>query len=624
MNKKVLKIINCVGIVLVALIYTVLVAKVDVKPIGPENSLVGFAKINRYFANLIGTNMLIYKITEYLGYLVVSFVLIYALIGLVELIKRKSIKKVDKELFILAGFYILVIGVYFLFEKVVINYRPVLMDGALDPSYPSSHTMLAFCICGSSILINNILFAKNKLAKAFSIVCYCLLFTITIGRFVSGVHWFSDILGGIIISLALLQILKTVIFMFSKKKFKITYLKDTILVAAFLVLAAGAIFLVRTPIFKKGSSALVESKKFNKDGIPYPEVTGGVRGELGIDKNVNEDTIDQYLGRDDSVYRDMRMLIDPAIYEKIGGNRFLNGYVKGFEVVPLPYIIPVDSLPSEVGETYTGRTLFSRNEDGSYVANYTNSMSFIEELFPKDKYIFLMCGGGGYAGMMKQFLVSMGWDEKKIWVVGGYWYYTGENKVEVPYDANKLTYDFSNVPYHEVTFVLNRTSDPNKVTLTSRYYDTNENEEFDSIMREYYDLPIDYDADGAYEIFLSAQKKEGEYINQLLEKKESFILVFHDYEDSCSDNLNLGFLAERSMEKLNIYIYRLDPGSYQHTSLYKKYHFIPGVLIVDKGIVTKYFDGNDDFTLEIKKAYENETDDELDLFIGWLQKYVNL
>ena len=186
--------------------------------------------------------------------------------------------------------------------------------------------------------------------------------------------------------------------------------------------------------------------------LPKPEITGGARGELGIDKNINEATIDQYLNREDSVYRDMRMLEYPGNYENIGGDRFLSGYVEGFEVIPLPYIIPVTGLPSEVGDTYTGITLFHDN-NGTYVANYEESMNIIEEIFPKDKLIFLMCGGGGYSGMTKNFLVSLGWDADKIYNIGGYWYYKGEHSINVKKEVDGVvSYDFDSVPYHNIEF----------------------------------------------------------------------------------------------------------------------------------------------------------------------------
>lgn len=185
-----------------------------------------------------------------------------------------------------------------------------------------------------------------------------------------------------------------------------------------------------------------------------PEVSEGQRGELGIDKNVNEVTIDSYLGRADAVYRDMRMLVDPADYGAIGGDSMLSGFVRGFEVVPLPYIVNVTGLPEAVGAAYAGPTLFHQHSDGSVTANYEESMAILEGLFPKDKVIFLMCGGGGYAGMMKNLLVKLGWDDSKIYNVGGYWYYEGGNNVEVRRKLADGTavYDFYKVPVHEIDF----------------------------------------------------------------------------------------------------------------------------------------------------------------------------
>lgn len=189
--------------------------------------------------------------------------------------------------------------------------------------------------------------------------------------------------------------------------------------------------------------------------LPKPEVTGGERGMLGIDKNINESNIDDYLGREDAVYRDMRMLKDPGNYEAIGGDSYLSGYVKGFEVVPYPLLTKVKGLPKEVGDSYTGKTLFTEREDGTYKANYKESLEFLEYYFPKDKVIFLMCGGGGYAGMTKNLLVSLGWDENKIYDVGGYWFYNGKNNIQIKKTNNgKTTYDFWKVPYHDIDFSL--------------------------------------------------------------------------------------------------------------------------------------------------------------------------
>ena len=187
--------------------------------------------------------------------------------------------------------------------------------------------------------------------------------------------------------------------------------------------------------------------------LPLPELSEGQRGELGIDKNINEANIDKYLGRSDSVYYDMRMLKDPANYEAIEGDSYLSGYVKGFEVVPYPYLVNVIGLPEAVGKSYEGKTLFTQNDKNEYTANYKESMRILEGLFPKDKKIFLMCGGGGYAGMTKSMLVKLGWDMNNIYVVGGYWYYEGENNVEVKHvEGEKVTYDFWKIPYHDIDF----------------------------------------------------------------------------------------------------------------------------------------------------------------------------
>ena len=209
-----------------------------------------------------------------------------------------------------------------------------------------------------------------------------------------------------------------------------------------VILIVGAFFIGRSTVHDPNSA-----------NLPKPELSEGERGNLGIDKNINESTIDQYLGRTDAVYRDLRMLDDPGNYEAIGGDSKLSGYVDGFEVVPYPYIVAPEGLPTEVGGTYSGETLFTKKGD-DYAANYQESMNIIEDLFPRDKVIFLMCGGGGYSGMMKNLLVSLGWDADKIYDVGGYWFYEGDNNVEVKRTLadGRTVYDFYKVPYHLINF----------------------------------------------------------------------------------------------------------------------------------------------------------------------------
>jgi len=190
--------------------------------------------------------------------------------------------------------------------------------------------------------------------------------------------------------------------------------------------------------------------------LPEQEKSEGLRGVYDIDKNINEKTIDDYLGRSDVAYRDVRMLEDTATWENKGGERNLTGFVEGFEVVPYAYLTEfpqeyIDQKKSEnVTGLYEGKTLF-RLVDGKYVANYKESMEILEYLFPKDKTIFLMCGAGGYANFTKQMLGSLGWDTSKIYNVGGYWNYNGNKGISTKIEGTDKC-DFSKVAYHNIDF----------------------------------------------------------------------------------------------------------------------------------------------------------------------------
>ena len=198
----------------------------------------------------------------------------------------------------------------------------------------------------------------------------------------------------------------------------------------------------------------------NKDilePLPAQEKSEGLRGTYDIDKNINEKTIDNYLGRSDVAYRDVRMLEDTATWENKGGERDLTGFVKGFEVIPYAYLteFPEEYVEQKRNENvsglYEGRTLFRLDEDGNYIANYEESMSILEYIFPKDKVIFLMCGAGGYANFTKQMLGALGWDTSKIYNVGGFWNYEGKNAISTKIKDSEEC-DFSKVPYHNIDF----------------------------------------------------------------------------------------------------------------------------------------------------------------------------
>ena len=193
-------------LILVAVVFTILVKVVDVKQVGVNGTSIGFATLNQIVFKTTGVNMIWYHITDWLGLVPIFMAMVYSLLGLVQLIKRKSLFKVDKEIIILGLFYVVVISIYILFEKVIVNYRPILMNGFLEASYPSSHTLMTICLCGSSIIVNKKLF-NNKITKLMNILSLVIILITVIGRLISGVHWFTDIIGGLLISSSLLMFL---------------------------------------------------------------------------------------------------------------------------------------------------------------------------------------------------------------------------------------------------------------------------------------------------------------------------------------------------------------------------------------------------------------------------------
>lgn len=205
MKKETRNILISLFLTVVSFGYIYLVKTIDIMAIGPKGSKVGFGTVNKYFKNLFTYNKTIYKVTEILGLIALLIVAVYGIVGLVQLIKRKSLFKVDKRIYILGVFYVLVGIIYVFFDKVAINYRPVLMDGKLEASFPSSHTVLAICVCVSAISINKFYIKDESKLKLANVFIMILMTLIVIGRFISGVHWFSDIIGGIIISSTLLS-----------------------------------------------------------------------------------------------------------------------------------------------------------------------------------------------------------------------------------------------------------------------------------------------------------------------------------------------------------------------------------------------------------------------------------
>lgn len=191
--------------------WTVLVTCVDVKDIGPNKSQVGLSTLNGFFHSLTGCSMVLYEITDWLGLVPIFVAFCFGIFGLVQWIKRKSLLKVDFDILALGGFYIIVICVYILFEFTTINFRPVLINGYLEKSYPSSTTMLVMCVMITLVMQINrrIKSTSIKLCLDFLVIAFTVF--MVIGRLISGVHWISDIIGGALLSTGLVALYRGII-----------------------------------------------------------------------------------------------------------------------------------------------------------------------------------------------------------------------------------------------------------------------------------------------------------------------------------------------------------------------------------------------------------------------------
>ena len=203
-NKK--RLVLGASLVVAFVLWTVLVRFVDVRAIGPEGSLVGFAALNGFVHELTGVNWLLYTVTDWLGLVPIAVALGFAILGLVQLIKRKSLWKVDHSILALGALYIVVMAAYVFFEMVVINYRPMLIEGYLEASYPSSTTMLVMCVMPTAAMQLNARIKNTVLRRCAIIATVAFTAFMVIGRLISGVHWVTDIIGGALLSAGLVTL----------------------------------------------------------------------------------------------------------------------------------------------------------------------------------------------------------------------------------------------------------------------------------------------------------------------------------------------------------------------------------------------------------------------------------
>ena len=209
MKKK--KICIALGLLSSFVLWTIAISLIDVQPIGPQEATVGFATLNSMVHRLTGVHMQLYTITDWLGLVPVVLVFGFAFLGLAQWVKRKSILKVDRSILILGAFYIVTLAAYIFFESYVINYRPVLIEGSLEASYPSSTTLLVLCVMPTARMQLHRRIQNSAFRKAVTVAITSYIVFMVAGRLLSGVHWLTDIIGGILLSAGLVMIYDSLI-----------------------------------------------------------------------------------------------------------------------------------------------------------------------------------------------------------------------------------------------------------------------------------------------------------------------------------------------------------------------------------------------------------------------------
>ena len=199
------------GFAVLFVIWTVLIKLVDVQPAGVNGTDIGFAALNTRFHSLTGVNMWLYTVTDWLGLVPLFVCAVFGALGLVQLVKRKSLLKVDTDIVFLGLYYVIVILCYLLFEMYPVNYRPVLINGVAEASYPSSTTLLVLCVMPTLIQQSDSRINSRYTVKIIKISTALFSVLMVVGRLISGVHWLTDIIGSILLSTGLFSFYKTAV-----------------------------------------------------------------------------------------------------------------------------------------------------------------------------------------------------------------------------------------------------------------------------------------------------------------------------------------------------------------------------------------------------------------------------
>lgn len=209
-----------VGLILIAVFvfWTILILTVDVQPVGVNGTVVGFATLNCSFHNMTGVNMTIYHITDWLGLVPLFCCMIYGAVGFVQLLQRKSLLKVDIDILLLGVYYVIVIFGYLIFEMIPINYRPILIDGIMEVSYPSSTTLLVLSVMPTVSFQVDRRIRNRAVRKIITLSAILFSLFMLIGRTIAGVHWLTDIIGSVFLSAGLFLIYYANVLRLDKKR----------------------------------------------------------------------------------------------------------------------------------------------------------------------------------------------------------------------------------------------------------------------------------------------------------------------------------------------------------------------------------------------------------------------
>ncbi len=205
------------GFAVLFVIWTVLIKLVDVQPVGVNGTDIGFTALNTWFHLFTGVNMWLYSVTDWLGLVPLLVCAVFGALGLVQLVKRKSLLKVDTDIVFLGLYYVIVILCYLLFETYPVNYRPVLINGAAEASYPSSTTLLVLCVMPTLIQQSDRRINSRYIVKIINIFTVLFSVFMVVGRLISGVHWLTDIIGSVLLSVGLFMLYKSAVA-FSQKQ----------------------------------------------------------------------------------------------------------------------------------------------------------------------------------------------------------------------------------------------------------------------------------------------------------------------------------------------------------------------------------------------------------------------